>query len=241
MIISFKHFISNKILDKKLISVFLYIFLLCITAYSENIVFNIKDIIKNSSRDMNSTIISWINDYDLETSKAILDSMVLRKDYYIGDIINNLAYNFSYRNKYKKEYLLRILINSFFYSPESISSLSLRIKINSYAINDLTNKILSFKNNQLRSEILKLIPYTNNIRKYHNLMKESRLLIEKLRYGKISPQLDYEIITFLDTVRKVPNKLLFEPVMEISEYTENKNITKKARFLLKYLIEYKKE
>ncbi|NOY07238.1 MAG: hypothetical protein GXP33_00140 [Spirochaetes bacterium] len=244
MIILFKYIVSNKIIDKKFSALLLYIFLLCTTAYSENTVFNIKNIIKNSSKNMNSTIISWINDYDLETSEIILNSMVLRRDYYIGDIINNLAYNFSSRNKYKKEYLLRILINSFFYSAinnssKSVSSLNLRIKTNSDALNTLTDRILSFKDYQLRSEILKLIPYTNNIRKYNILMRESRSIIEKLKSGKISPQFDQEIITFLDTVRKVPNRLLFEPVMEISDYTENKNITERARSLLKYLIKYK--
>ena len=175
MIIPFKTFFSNIKYAKKVLLILLPILfaLLSKTAFGEPSSYVIRNFIRTSTRDFNPIIIYWINNYDLETATVILKILYKRRDYFIGDIISDLVFNRTNKNKSTKEYILRILLDIFFNSDDKLS----RIKENSSYLVIIIDQLQNFNGSFVKADLLKLLPLLKHRREKSILMLESRYII----------------------------------------------------------------
>ena len=232
MIIPFKTDLGNIKFCKILVLILLLINLSYENVYGDTANnFIIKKIIAGSTRDLNPTIIYWINDYDLETAIIIVKSLSIRKDFYIGDIIKDLAFNSTAQNTYIKEYILRILLYQFFNSTDNYS----RVKENSLDLKIILDHLQNFKKPALKAGLIKILPLLNYIRAKSILMLESEYLIRKLKSNSFSSELNLETSVFFKAVHDLPDKSFLEPVIMISALTKDREITENSRKLLNFL------
>ncbi|MCD6122570.1 MAG: hypothetical protein J7K04_12100 [Spirochaetales bacterium] len=144
--------------------------LLSKTAFGESSSYVIRNFIRTSTRDFNPIIIYWINNYDLEKVTIIVKTLSKCQDYFIGDIISDLVFNRTNKNKSTKEYILRILIDTFFNSDDKLS----RIKENSSYLVIIIDQLQNFNGSFVKADLLKLLPLLKHRREKSILMLESR-------------------------------------------------------------------
>ncbi len=193
--------------------------------------------IKESDRRSNDIILEFIILEDLETGINAIKALKSREDTYVADIISSLIISHSHTRYYVEEYMLRLLLTQVFSSKLEISDLAERVNVNQDGFELLIKNLLQFENPQLKGEILRLLPLTEEI--YHTQAAAAgRELtnILKNQDGRITSDQLYFFLFFLEAVKVIGNPDLAEPCLSIYELTKDSRIADLAKRVTKHLL-----
>ena len=221
----------NKYLKRKYLTIlFIFFFLVHLTPTSL-LAFDVSDFVQRSDRRHNSVIIEYIKNGTLESTVTILSALSRRKDNYIENIIENILTMYTTDKNHIMEYLLRVLIFSFFHPLLPPEILSDRVSENKEAILSMLSRQTDFIDPLLRASLLQIFSYMDFHEKNTVLLRNGELIIKNFitKSGRASPAEIFEADIFIEVTKGIGAPEFAEQYIMISELARNKELVEKAR------------
>jgi hypothetical protein len=195
-----------------------------------------------SDRRDNALIAATITGSPLRNQIAIITALGARKDFYVSEIIDCLAFTRSPRDVPHMDYLLRLLLSSVFLSGDGAAGdggvaaeCRARLLANQASFDKLVMGLASFPDLQLRAEIVRLIPCSGSPQHRGALLAESDMLLEMLADGKLTAAQEDYVLTWLLAVERIGDPVFLEPCLRIYERSSQPAVNRLARRVIQGL------
>lgn len=190
----------------------------------------------SDSRD-NELIVEMIEQGDLTAGLDVAESLGLREDVQVQEIILATGEQITQRPSWEREMILRVMLASVFAPSLESSELERRLQANRRGIDFLVANLSRF-GLSLKREIIRLLAFLHPPEYLSTLMAEGRQIAEIMieQEGNLSGEQAALTLTFLETVGRIADPEFANLVLLLLERTRHIEVAEKARSVSRSLL-----